>query len=383
MDQPTSRTSLIRFVRDEALPCWAAGGVCAKHGGSFEQLSCTGEPYAEMPRRVRVQARQIYAYSHAHYLGWVDGRETVDNVLAYMQREALGDTRKGERAGCAHTVHPDGSVIDARRDLYDQAFLLLAMGWAWRAFGLEDCKQYIDQTWHLISTEMAAENGGWIEAVDADIISPRRRQNPHMHLFEAFMELSECLGDPVWLDRAAHIRELFELHFYDRETGGVIEFFDRNWRPEKAVSARVVEPGHVAEWSWLLHRYGQLTGQDESALCSALLKRSAELGMNPQTGLLYDTVSSFGRGGKSHRTWPQTEYIRALAGEAARGGDVQADLDAAEAALMKQFVRDLPEGLWVDQLDGKGAVAFERSPASTFYHILGAAIAMAQIEQTV
>lgn len=378
MTDRTALRPLLRFVCNEALPCWAVDGVCYQHGGSFEQLAGSGKPMAEMPRRVRVQSRQIYVYSHAHHLGWIDGRETVENLLDYMKRGGLGDTRKGERAGCAHTTRPDGSVIDARRDLYDQAFLLLGMGWAWKAFGIEECRHYIEQTWNLIDTEMSAGNGGWVEAVDADV-SPRRRQNPHMHLFEAFMELSVCLEDPVWLDRAGHIRDLFDRHFYDPLTGGIIEFFDSKWRPERALSARIIEPGHVAEWSWLLHRYGQLTGRDETEISRTLLGASERLGLNPNTGLLFDTVSSMGRGGKRHRTWPQTEYIRALVGEALRGGDVLDDITAAEIAFMTHFVEGCPTGIWVDQRDLEGNIIENRAPASTFYHILGAAIALSQL----
>lgn len=367
---------LLDFVKSSALPCWAEGGICSQHGGAFEQLDLQGAPFADMPRRVRVQSRQIYVYAHAHHLGWIDGRQTVENCLSYMRRGALGDARLGERAGCAHTVTPDGVVIDPRRDLYDQAFLLLGMAWAWKAFGIEDCLQYIDQTWALIDSEMAASNGGWVEAIDTEIASPRRRQNPHMHLFEACMELAHCLEDRIWIERAAKIRVLFDQYFLDHETGGVIEFFDTKWRPEKAASARIIEPGHVAEWSWLLFRYGELTGRDESGFSRELLKTAETLGLNSDTGLLFDKVGSRGRGGRTHRTWPQTEYIRALVAAGLRGEEIGDRLENAVSAFMSHFVPDPEAGLWIDQVDHAGTEIFNRAPASTFYHILGAAVAL-------
>ena len=45
-------SAFLDWMRDQALPLWAAQGVDRTHGGFFEKLNADGTP-ADLPRRAR------------------------------------------------------------------------------------------------------------------------------------------------------------------------------------------------------------------------------------------------------------------------------------------------------------------------------------------
>ncbi len=53
-------------------------------------------------------------------------------------------------------------------------------------------------------------------------------------------------------------------HFIDGGTGALREFFDHDWAPIPGDKGRIVEPGHLFEWAWLLLRWAERRGNAEA-----------------------------------------------------------------------------------------------------------------------
>ena len=61
---------------DQALPLWSSEGWDRTRGGFVERLDQEGRADRLAPRRVMVQARQIYCFAKAAQMGWYpQGRE--------------------------------------------------------------------------------------------------------------------------------------------------------------------------------------------------------------------------------------------------------------------------------------------------------------------
>ncbi len=115
---------------DRSLPLWACKGWDSSRGGFVERLDISGTLDDAAPRRVRVQARQIYCFAKAAELGWFpEGRELAMKGLAYLLSKAKGPDG---RPGYVHLLDADGAVLDPLRDTYDQAFVLLALAIAYK-----------------------------------------------------------------------------------------------------------------------------------------------------------------------------------------------------------------------------------------------------------
>ncbi len=364
-----------RWFRDDALALWRAQGYDALHGGFYECLDFTGAPITGRPRRVRVQARQIHTFTQAALCGWgADNEALAAAGFDYFLAKACPD--QGAR-GCVHLLSDDGAVLDDRRDLYDQAFALLACASRWQAAQDNRALELAEHIIAFLNHELASPHGGWLENDRRETL---RRQNPHMHLLEAFMALFRTTGDGVYRDYAAQVYALFEDVFYDQRHGVLREFFDQDLTLSSD-KGDLVEPGHMMEWVWLLGNYDALFGTDSATHMTHLYNRTEEVGLD-SAGFLGDTVNLGNQNPSGpRRLWPQTEYIKAAITLARRGDKAMAERAGALIdMLFKTYLAQDVAGLWCDQFDASGAPLARDVPASILYHLFEAVADAASFE---
>jgi mannose/cellobiose epimerase-like protein (N-acyl-D-glucosamine 2-epimerase family) len=369
---PELRKALVplqAWAKDTALPFWAAVGVDAARGGFHERLDLAGRPVVDVPKRLMVQGRQLYVYSHAASLGWFpEGRQLADRCAAYMLDKFY---RADGKPGWIYSRAPDGSLGNPTRDGYAHAFALFGLSWYHRLTGDTQVTSVIDATIAYLDDAFAAKGGGYLDAVPPpDAI---RRQNPHMHLFEAFIALSEALGAARYLGHATAMFELFASRFFQPSSGALCEYMDDALAPLPGAKGRICEPGHHYEWIWLLRRYQRLSGRDVEPYCAALYRHADQYGWD-KAGFIVDALDFSGKViAPSRRSWPHSEGAKAniVEGETGRSG---CDQKAAQCVtrLMETFLaRPIPGG-WIDHVSTDGAPLIEFMPASTLYHVFGA-----------
>lgn len=357
----------IQWLKNKALPVWATRGL-DEEGASVEQFNADGTVDRTSNKRVRVQARQMFVFASAQSRGWLEnGAELVAGLDSFCGRHAWID-RKGRYA---HLLGPENAIIDEKTDIYDIAFFLLAYAWRYQVF--HDLKA-LDKANKILSDMdlgLKGDPGGWIEG---DYDAPYRRQNPHMHLFEAFIALYNATRDGKWLAKAGELYCLFETAFFEGETGVLREYFSPGWKVAPGQKGAIIEPGHMMEWVWLLRQYQKVTGAPVDRYCHALYHRAAELGFDPETGLLFNEVMLDGRHHRvSKRCWPMTEWLKAaLAQDQAVGSehDYRSDALAAITGIQKYFLRPAQPGLYVDAIGAEGKIINDKAPASTLYHLM-------------
>ncbi len=366
----TLAAELRRFITDEALPLWAGAGRDRVHGGVHERLHLDGTPDLAAAKRLRVQARQIYVYAHADALGWYPGgRDVAFAILEFML--AAGRAPDGA-PGYVHLLTPEGGVADARRDAYDHMFVLLALTWLARVSGDAQVLGLVDETLGFIDALFDDGAGGFHESVPPSL---PRRQNPHMHAFEAMLALHETLAHTAAPPRIEGLRLLLERHFLCTETGLLLEHFDETLGRLATPEGDVVEPGHMVEWAWLLRRHEAIFGLPRAALASRLLDDGLRFA-DPASGFLPDVARRTGETQRTtRRCWPQTELAKAWLAEAEAGRDgAPAAALAALVRLRDGYLAGPIAGGWIDQFDGEGRPIVAHVPASTLYHVFGAVV---------
>jgi mannose-6-phosphate isomerase len=224
----------------------------------------------------------------------------------------------------------------------------------------------------MLDGPFRAAGGGYAETADG---GTPRRQNPHMHLFEAFLALHEQTGEGTWLARAGELFGLLRTRWLDPADGSLREFFAADWSRLQDGGSDLLEPGHHMEWVWLLDRYGRFSGQGTGDLQDALFARGEALGLVPGAGgFLADVTDPTGRPLQdSRRLWPQTEYLKALVVQARRHRSpaLYARAEALSEALFATYLAGVPQGAWRDRFTLDGRPAVDHIPASTLYHLLG------------
>lgn len=364
--QKTVVANVHHWLVNLALPFWLENGVDLVNGGFVEALDIHGNDNNSPFKRTRVTARQIYVFSYAHEIGVSGAKAAVEHGLDHLLNRAW----ISDKVGFARRVSQGGDVIDPTPDLYDLAFVLFALSWAYRATGRKDLSGWatrtLDVTEHLLRDKEGegfwhdAERKGW------------RQQNPHMHLLEAALAAYEAFGDERYADLAREIAELFATRFWDAENKVLPEFFDREWTPAPCAEGDITEPGHQFEWAWILNNCKRLVGVDRSDLVRSLCNTAEARGVDRKTGLTFNQVSRTGKlldGGS--RTWPNTERLKAaVALYELDGNDPSATIESSVQALFKYHLDHTPAGTWTDAFDAAGKPLAKAIPASTLYHVV-------------
>lgn len=353
------------WLFESCFPLWADHGLT--EAGLFpEALTMDLDEAPGDTTRVRVQARQTYVFTAAWQLGWKPdtAARLVEAGVSVLSGACLGPTRLAGR-----TLAADGAgLIDATPDLYDSAFVLLALAEAARGPGPA---RLAAETYAAILAALDAEgrdtvNGGYHEQLPP---GTERLQNPHMHLLEACLSLHAADSSGEHMSRAADIIALFEAKLTAGDNRLVGERFAPDWSMLTGDAARIVEPGHQFEWVWLLHAYARAAGQAVSPAADRLYTYAlSTLDIDGRA------VQTAARGGApidaSRRTWPQTEALKAHLAMFEQRGDERFAAAACRSfdILMDEYLTE--DGGWIDHYAADGSVLSSRMPASTGYHVV-------------
>lgn len=356
-----TKTKAKEWIFEILAPYWAKHGV--HDDGMFaEEITQDGKVVDDY-RRLMVQARQIFSFCELGALGWNgDWKALVDGAIRHVLENGIN-----EKGLFIHTFASDRSVLDARLDLYNQAFGMFALGYAGKYLGRNELFDLALRSLDVLENEWSRIEGGFWEG---DITPcPPYRQNPHMHIFEAALANYRFSGDERWGVLKEKIAILFVSRF-QHPTGAVTEYFDKNWKPLDGIQGQVVEPGHCFEWAWLFD-----IGFDENRgikTADELRDFARKYGICPQRGVAINEVSTDGSIIDSKaRLWPQTERLKAACARFKRTNDKNEIKEIAQAwnGLEKYFQTDI-KGLWHDKMNPDGSFIIENVKASSFYHIV-------------
>jgi len=354
------------WLVDKAYPLWWRAGADLSNGGYHDRLDFSGRPTG-VPKRARVAARQVFCFSLAPRFGW-DGpwREAMRQGLDFLESAHRRPDGLYRARGDTGFARPDD-----RAELYDQAFVLLALASAAR-LGEPTEGRALELLARLPRASLAGfgelDGGGGLHS------------NPNMHLFEVVIAWAELGGAKIWRELAGEQAQLARTWLIDERTGAIAEAYDEAWRPAANPADREIWPGHQFEWAWLLMRHDALNGAGEASSAALGLIDLAEVwGVDPRRNVAINALDGRLEGRDAMaRLWPQTERLRAqlLAAEATAD---QSRWSAAEQAIegLRPYIED--SGLWRDQMNAAGEFVEEAAPASSFYHIVGAILELTRI----
>lgn len=352
-----------RWLLEEAAPRWSTVGRTP--AGLFaERMSQTGEPDPSYFRTF-VQARHVFSFVTIGEMGWHGNwRGLVTETLDLLIERA----RRSDGL-FVHRLDVSGDPTDGRADLYDQAFILFALGTAGAALERSDWIDVAEDLLDRIEGAWTHPHGGFREG---EVVSALpRRQNPHMHLLEAFLALSEASGRERFARAAQSIATLAGSRFLDPESGALLEYFTDDLHPAPGVDGRIAEPGHCFEWAWLFQRIADTEFVEGRAISDRLVEFARAAGIDETRGVAINEVLTDGSVHDAFaRLWPQTERLKAAAiRHRLRGGSGEAAEAAAAFAGLRQYWDVGEPGLWRDKLRPDGGWVEEPAPGSSLYHI--------------
>ena len=233
------------WIAKVALPAWSTIGFDAAAGRFRERLDRAGAPLA-VPHRSMVQARQIYVFSHAHHLGWFpEGGQLAERAMASLRRD-FAEVSAGQ-ASFAFSIDAGGQTVSATRDAYAHAFVLFATAWLYRVTGDPALLELAEQTNAFVKARLVdPRHGGLFDAYPE--APAEKRQNPLMHLLEAYLALERAAPGRGYLEDARGLVAVFLALLFSERDGVLLEYFVEDWSPHPdSARATVFEPGHHFE----------------------------------------------------------------------------------------------------------------------------------------
>nr|WP_294914913.1 AGE family epimerase/isomerase [uncultured Neokomagataea sp.] len=358
------------WLTQKALPLWSQQGFNAETSLFHERLTWDGQPIPLPQLRLMVQARQIATYCRAE----IDGHFYAgDKALACLKMIEKLYWRRDGKPGWIFSITPQYEPADTTRDLYAHAFILYAYAWAYRltqnVHYRTTAKTIFRETLDIF---YAPQGGFWDTIPQKDTI---RRQNPHMHLLEACLALFETTQDNEYLQHAQQLVTLAKRYFITPQSCLLLEFFNQDLSALHTLGKNRVEPGHMLEWSWLLHEYVRLSPEalentKINQLAQALQNNAEQYGISKYHVL--DAINdAYTIQEHSLRIWPQTEFLRLLYHPRSQKSPIAA-LECSQI-LFNCFLKQHLSGGWIDRLHPHYEAISDHMPASSLYHIYGAA----------
>ena len=370
---------LHRKLHKRWVPKWYGAFCDEKNGGFHERLGHSFKPVDVGYKRLVTQCRQLAVYAHA---STVKGGKDYSASLEDRFRFLVDHYQIANNPGSwRFSITNDGRPKDETFDLYGHAFVIFTM--CHLARGLRDesdlpikAREVAGQTLGFINQNFRLKNApGFAEALDQNHqpLDIQRRQDPHMHLFEACLFAHEVWGDSKWMEMADEILELFRNYFYSAENNRLYEFFDAGLKPHGEDGHRV-KPGHYFEWVWLLQKYMRLKDTPDPALSDIskkLLIKGNSHGYDTDYGGIYDFTDHDGHVlEETKRLWPFAEALKANALMLDCWHD-RDELKDRMAEMVRVFETGYIEerGFWTETLNRDLTPATDFMPGTTPYHL--------------
>ncbi|MCS0495706.1 AGE family epimerase/isomerase [Ancylobacter sp. MQZ15Z-1] len=363
---------LSAWLTELFLPRWIERTIVPGRPGYVEEVfRKDGTPVPGEMRGTMLTGRLVHTFCLAHgFDGAPATRRVAEHGLGFLL-----DACRLAPGRFAHAVDADGGVLDAEADLYDLAFVLLALGSYAAMSGETRLIAIAGEIGARLDGELSDPRGGYREPAGGEGL---RRQFPQMHLFEAFLQLADLDPAGGWDLRAERVLDLVgRLTAPEGGTApGIDEWYEPDWRPLADTRQREREVGHHFEWAWLLYRHAETGGPARAAEIGDAFYRAGLKATGVGAGRLARPVPNRLDGAGrplplGRPLWPTGELLRASLEAQALGQDIDRGA-LAETALDALFEHalDTQTGLWINETDVDGQPVGDTVPARVLYHIV-------------
>ncbi len=283
-------TEFMTWVRGSVLPYWLASGVDGVTGAGLEGVAYSSQTRFAV-RPLVTQAKLIYVLSRSECLGWGAGYQGVINRLFAFVSKAGTSTCRSD--GYIHSWDEDYKTLDARYDLADHAYFMLASVGAYTAFGTGGDIRRAMNIFEWLKLHFKCEHSGWRESFTEEDFSnqienetAKKQTDPILSLsalsglLEVFLYLHEVTQKQQWAELATECYQLVSKFGWDQNSNRLfaritpLQGVSQVKKSQCIVEASASE---YAQWVWLLCRYHKATGAADTSLIQNLYQSSKRL----------------------------------------------------------------------------------------------------------
>lgn len=211
---------------DDLLPFWAR----AESGGAFRvSLRRDGTNWDGPTPSATAQARMVYAFARGHTVSEDSG---FDEVAARAVDHLISSYWDRTYGGWYRQVDAGGTVVDASKFSFDQAYVLTGLAEYLRVTDEERVRRYLVDTLDLIEKQVwDSRYGGYYEWLERDwsIRSSRKTLCIHIDLLAGLLAVNTVMPEQGLFERARTLAGLIRDRMLDARSAQLLEVFRRDF----------------------------------------------------------------------------------------------------------------------------------------------------------
>jgi mannobiose 2-epimerase len=306
-------------LRLNILPFWLKYTIDEEFGGFRGRISNNLVIDAKADKGLILNARILWTFSKAFSVYREDGylraaTRAYDYILRHFWDEKFG--------GVYWMLNYRAEPSDMKKRIYGQAFTVYALAEYYEATRSQEALRQAIHLYEIIEQTSHDERfGGYFETYERDWtlagdqrlsevdMDEKKSMNTHLHMMEAYTNLSRSSKDPKLGKRLRELVEIFLTRIIDPKTHHFLLFFEEDWRPK----TEIVSFGHDIEGSWLLCEAAKMCGDrqlikrvEDQALRMA--QTVCDQGVDSDGGILHAAEHGKIVEGDKH-WWAQSEAV--------------------------------------------------------------------------
>jgi cellobiose epimerase len=313
------KTEVQNELTKNILPFWSNNMADPINGGFLGRIDGSGIVYPLADKGCVMNARILWTFSSAFRI--LDNPEYLrratiakDYILKYFFDKEYG--------GTYWLLNYKGEVVDGKKQIYAQAFVIYALIEYYRVTEDEVCLQKAIELFKFIE-KYSYDNvlGGYFEAFSREWgemgdlrlsekdFNEKKTMNTHLHVLEAYTNLYRVWKHDGLKQQLIKLVNDFTDRIIDSKTHHLILFFDEKWNTR----SDIVSYGHDIEASWLLYEAAMVIGDEAlinkvKPVCIKVADAAAE-GYMPDGGMVYEKFNDTGHLESDRHWWVQAETV--------------------------------------------------------------------------
>lgn len=372
---------LLKELKENIFPYWMNKMVDDEHGGFYGKRNGHDALELNAPKAIILNTRILWTFANAgrtfsdqQYFEIAD--RAYDYIANYFFDKEFG--------GVYWMVDHQGNPLQAKKQVYAQAFAVYALAEYYLATKHEDSLREAVKLFHLIERySFDTVNNGYLEAFDQqwhlldDLrlsekdANEKKTMNTHLHVLEAYTVLYSVWPDEYLKSQLLNLINLFKEKIIN-ENFQYDLFFDEHWK----IQSRKTSFGHDIEGSWLLCEAAKGIGDAKllteiENLAIKTVDKTIKNGIDRDGGLMNEIEPGKFLDSDKH-WWPQVE---AMVGLVNAWGITSDELYLKKTNEVWSFIRknliDHKNGEWYWMVDRNGEVNYKEEKAGPWkcpYH---------------
>ncbi|MBB3697065.1 AGE family epimerase/isomerase [Flammeovirga yaeyamensis] len=266
MNTKSFEISLKKELQEGILAYWMEHTIDTKNGGFFGQITYDNQVIENADKGAIMHARILWTFAAA-YNQLKDKKylEICDYAYDYIVNHFL-DKEKG---GVFWMVNYRGEVVDSKKQVYANAFVIYAFAEYAMAKRTDAPLQLAMDIFDKIEEHAFDQKlNGYFEAYSKDWVlledlrlsdkdkNEKKTNNTHLHILEAYTTLYKATKNARVGHQLHNLITLFLDQILDTETYHFKLFFDENWQ----LKSDEISYGHDIEGAWLIQEAAEALG---------------------------------------------------------------------------------------------------------------------------